>query len=165
MKNCVQKCFLLVFRQRQENAARAVERDRRHWESVQKTWHATTEADKAHMEMRVKVRANRVCKGFQQRNREGFESLLTIFEVAVKNGLNIKPNQHNQFLSKSVKYIVVNIIKIFYLRSKYLGRQKLFNRSILVVQTALVIREFAVDTFRQNTANNEGVLYCPKMAI
>ena len=43
------------YRQRQENAARAVERDRLHWESVQKNWHATTEADKAHVEMRHKV--------------------------------------------------------------------------------------------------------------
>ena len=42
-------------RQRQENAARAVERDRLHWESVQKTWHASTEADKAHLEMKHKV--------------------------------------------------------------------------------------------------------------
>ena len=47
--------FLVMNRQRQENAARAVERDRRHWESVQKNWHATTEADKAHVEMRLKV--------------------------------------------------------------------------------------------------------------
>ena len=32
-----------------------MERDRLHWESVQKNWHATTEADKAHVEMRHKV--------------------------------------------------------------------------------------------------------------
>ena len=43
------------FRQRQESAARAVERERLHWETVQKAWHASTEADKAHMEMRHKV--------------------------------------------------------------------------------------------------------------
>ncbi len=82
---------------------------------------------------------------------------MTTFEVAVKNGLNIKPNQHKQFLSKSVKCIVVNIIKFFYLRSKYLGRQKLFYRSILVVQAALVIREFVVVTFCQNRIMRE---YC-----
>jgi hypothetical protein len=49
------KLIKLFRRQRQENAARAVERDRRHWETVQKTWHASTEADKAHLEMRHKV--------------------------------------------------------------------------------------------------------------
>lgn len=43
-------------RQRQENAARSVERDRKYWEDVQKTWHETTEADKAHLEIKAKVK-------------------------------------------------------------------------------------------------------------
>ena len=42
-------------RQRQENAARAVERDRQHWEEVQKLWHEANETDKKQQDFKTKV--------------------------------------------------------------------------------------------------------------
>ena len=42
--------------QRQEDAARIVEKERRHWDDVQKTWHETVEQEKKELDLKSQVR-------------------------------------------------------------------------------------------------------------
>ena len=46
----------IQIQQRQEDAARAVEKERRYWDDVQKTWHETVQQEKQENDLKLQVR-------------------------------------------------------------------------------------------------------------